>query len=261
MNCGWSERRRSTSTASTSRRTLHRASVSDGPRGEPSVEDTIGILRGLKEKYEAHHKVAIADAALVAAAALSDRYITSRFLPDKAIDLIDESASRLRMEIDSSPEEIDTLQRSVDRLKMEEMAVGRETDEASKARLEKIRADLADKEEELLGLRAKWDQEKSGLDKVGDLKARIDELRSTAERAQRDGDFEQASRILYADIPELEVQLAAAIEETSGRAAMVKDEVGPDDIAEVVAAWTGIPAGRLLQRRDRKAPDDGDRAR
>ncbi len=215
--------------------------------GEPSVEDTIGILRGLKEKYEAHHKVAIADAALVAAAALSDRYITSRFLPDKAIDLIDESASRLRMEIDSSPEEIDTLQRSVDRLKMEEMAVGRETDEASKARLEKIRADLADKEEELLGLRAKWDQEKSGLDKVGDLKARIDELRSTAERAQRDGDFEQASRILYADIPELEVQLAAAIEETSGRAAMVKDEVGPDDIAEVVAAWTGIPAGRLLQ--------------
>ncbi|MGA9147902.1 MAG: AAA family ATPase, partial [Candidatus Nanopelagicales bacterium] len=215
--------------------------------GEPSVEDTIGILRGLKEKYEAHHKVAIADSALVAAAALSDRYITSRFLPDKAIDLIDESASRLRMEIDSSPEEIDTLQRAVDRLKMEEMAVGRETDEASKSRVEKIRADLADKEEELLGLRAKWDQEKSGLDKVGDLKARIDELRSTAERAQRDGDFEQASRILYADIPELEVQLASAIEETSGRAAMVKDEVGPDDIAEVVAAWTGIPAGRLLQ--------------
>ncbi len=215
--------------------------------GEPSVEDTVGILRGLKEKYEAHHKVAIADSALVAAATLSDRYITSRFLPDKAIDLIDESASRLRMEIDSSPESIDTLQRSVDRLRMEEMAVSRETDAASVARLAKIRADLADKEEELRGLRAKWDQEKSGLDRVGDLKARIDELRSVAEKAQRDGDFEQASRVLYGDIPELEAQLASAIEETSGRAAMVSEEVGPDDIAEVVAAWTGIPAGRLLQ--------------
>ncbi len=215
--------------------------------GEPSVEDTIGILRGLKEKYEAHHKVAIADSALVAAATLSDRYITSRFLPDKAIDLIDESASRLRMEIDSSPESIDTLQRSVDRLRMEEMAVSRETDEASIARLTKIRADLADDEEELRGLRAKWDQEKAGLDRVGDLKARIDELRSIAEKAQRDGDFEQASRVLYADIPELETALAAAIEETSGRASMVSEEVGADDIAEVVAAWTGIPAGRLLQ--------------
>ncbi len=215
--------------------------------GEPSVEDTIGILRGLKEKYEAHHKVAIADAALVAAAALSDRYITSRFLPDKAIDLIDESASRLRMEIDSSPEEIDNLQRAVDRLLMEEMAVAKETDEASIERLGKIRADLADKQEQLRGLRAKWDQEKSGLDKVGDLKTQLDELRSIADKAQREGDFERASRILYADIPDLEAQLTAAIDETSGRAGMVSDEVGPDDIAEVVAAWTGIPAGRLLQ--------------
>ncbi len=215
--------------------------------GEPSVEDTIGILRGLKEKYEAHHKVSIADSALVAAATMSDRYITSRFLPDKAIDLIDESASRLRMEIDSSPEEIDTLQRAVDRLRMEEMAVGRETDEASQERVAKIRADLADKEEELRGLRSNWDQEKSGLDKIGELKTRIDELRGVAERAQRDGDFEQASRIVYADIPAVEAELAAAVEETSGRASMVQEEVGADDIAEVVAAWTGIPAGRLLQ--------------
>jgi ATP-dependent Clp protease ATP-binding subunit ClpB len=215
--------------------------------GEPGVEDTIAILRGLKEKYEAHHKVSIADSALVAAATMSDRYITSRFLPDKAIDLIDESASRLRMEIDSSPEEIDTLQRSVDRLRMEEMAVGRETDEASQERAAKIRADLADKEEELRGLRSNWDQEKSGLDKVGELKTRIDELRGVAERAQRDGDFEQASRIIYADIPGIEEELAVAIEETSGRASMVQEEVGTDDIAEVVAAWTGIPAGRLLQ--------------
>jgi len=215
--------------------------------GEPSVEDTIAILRGLKEKYEAHHKVSIADSALVAAATMSDRYITSRFLPDKAIDLIDESASRMRMEIDSSPEEIDTLQRSVDRLRMEEMAVGRETDEASQERAAKIRADLADKEEELRGLRSNWDQEKSGLDKVGELKTRIDELRGAAERAQRDGDFEQASRIIYADIPGIEAELAAAVEETSSRASMVQEEVGADDIAEVVAAWTGIPAGRLLQ--------------
>jgi ATP-dependent Clp protease ATP-binding subunit ClpB len=215
--------------------------------GEPTVEDTIAILRGLKEKYEAHHKVSIADSALVAAATMSDRYITSRFLPDKAIDLIDEAASRMRMEIDSSPEEIDTLQRAVDRLRMEEMAVGRETDEASQERAAKIRADLADKEEELRGLRSNWDQEKSGLDKVGELKTRIDELRGVAERAQRDGDFEQASRIIYADIPGIEAELAAAVEETSGRASMVQEEVGADDIAEVVAAWTGIPAGRLLQ--------------
>lgn len=220
--------------------------------GEPSVEDTIGILRGIKEKYEAHHKVAIADSALVAAATLSDRYITSRFLPDKAIDLVDESASRLRMEIDSSPEEIDSLQRSVDRLKMEELALAKESDAASKDRLERIRADLADKEEELVGLRARWEQEKSGLDRVGDLKIRIDELRMTADRAQRDGDFEQASRILYAEIPQLEDELEEASSAAEGRATMVKEEVGPDDIAEVVASWTGIPAGRLLEAETQK---------
>ncbi len=215
--------------------------------GEPSVEDTIAILRGIREKYEAHHKVAISDAALVAAATLSDRYITARFLPDKAIDLMDEAASRLRMEIDSSPEEIDSLQRQVDRLHMEELALAKESDAASVERLAKLRADLADKEEELGALRARWEQEKSGLDRVGDLKIRIDDLRSAAERAQRDGDFEQASRILYAEIPQLERDLAVAAEETNARAAMVKEEVGPDDVADVVAAWTGIPAGRLLE--------------
>ena len=215
--------------------------------GEPSVEDTIGILRGLKEKYEAHHKVVIADAALVAAAALSDRYITSRFLPDKAIDLVDEAASRLRMEIDSSPVEVDALQRQVDRLLMEELALAKETDDASVARLAKLRADLADKQEQLAALRARWDQEKAGLDRVGDLKIRIDELRMTAERVQREGDFEAAARILYGELPELEEQLGTVAAEVNDRAAMVREEVGPDDVAEVVGAWTGIPAGRLLE--------------
>ena len=215
--------------------------------GEPSVEDTVAILRGIKEKYEAHHKVAIADSALVAAATLSDRYITHRFLPDKAIDLVDEAASRLRMEIDSSPTEIDALQRQVDRMRMEELALVRETDIASVERLAKLRADLADKSEELLGMRARWDAEKDGLDRVGDLKIRIDELRMLAERAQRDSDFEQASRLLYAEIPLLESHLAQAVTASSGRARMVHEEVGPDDIAAVVGAWTGIPAGRLLE--------------
>jgi ATP-dependent Clp protease ATP-binding subunit ClpB len=215
--------------------------------GEPSVEDTVGILRGIKEKYEAHHKVAIADSALVAAATLSDRYITSRFLPDKAIDLVDEAASRLRMEIDSSPVEIDALQRQVDRMRMEELALARETDAASVERLAKLRADLADRSEELVIMRTRWDSEKQGLDRVGELKIRIDELRMLAERAQRDGDFEQASRLLYAEIPQLESQLAEEIASSSDRARMVREEVGPDDVAEVVAAWTGIPAGRLLE--------------
>ena len=215
--------------------------------GEPSVEDTIGILRGLKEKYEAHHKVAISDAALVAAATLSDRYITSRFLPDKAIDLVDEAASRLRMEIDSSPVEIDQLQRQVDRLRMEELALAKETDEASVARLAKLRTDLADKEEQLAALRARWDQEKAGLDRVGDLKIQIDELRMAADRAQREGDFESAARILYGELPALESQLETVAAEANDRSAMVREEVGPDDVAEVVGAWTGIPAGRLLE--------------
>jgi ATP-dependent Clp protease ATP-binding subunit ClpB len=220
---------------------------------EPSVEDTIGILRGLKEKYEAHHKVAIADQAVVAAATLSDRYITSRFLPDKAIDLMDEAASRLRMQIDSSPVEIDELQRAVDRLHMEEMALVKETDEASVERLSKLRADLADKEEALRGLRAQWDAQKSDLDLIGELKIRIDELRSIAERAQRDGDFEQASRILYAEIPALEANLEEAVAANNDRAgAMVAEQVTAEDIAQVVAAWTGIPAGRLLEGETQK---------
>ena len=220
--------------------------------GEPSVEDTVAILRGLKERYEAHHKVAIFEAALVAAATLSHRYIPGRQLPDKAIDLVDEAASRLRMEIDSSPEEIDTLRRQVDRLRMEEMALAREDDPASRARLEKLRADLADRSESLAALTARWEQEKAGLNRVGELKERLDSLRGTAERLQREGDLAGASRILYGEIPGIEKELAAAQAAEAGAAPgaaepMVKDEVGPDDVADVVAAWTGIPAGRLLE--------------
>jgi ATP-dependent Clp protease ATP-binding subunit ClpB len=186
--------------------------------GEPSVEDTIGILRGLKERYEAHHKVAISDAALVAAATLSHRYITGRQLPDKAIDLVDEAASRLRMEIDSSPEEIDALRRQVDRLKMEEMALSREDDPASRERLERLRSDLADRSEQLAALTARWEQEKAGLNRVGELKERLDALRGQAERMQREGDLEGASRLLYGEIPTIDKELARAQEaEASGR--------------------------------------------
>jgi ATP-dependent Clp protease ATP-binding subunit ClpB len=218
--------------------------------GEPSVEDTIAILRGLKERYEAHHKVEIEDSALVAAASLSDRYITGRQLPDKAIDLVDEAASRLRMEIDSSPVEIDVLRRQVDRLKMEELHLSRETDEASQERLGKLRADLADATEQLGALTARWDAEKEGLNRVGDLKARLDDLRTQADRMQREGDYEGASRVLYGDIPQLEKQIEqaqAAESALEGADLMVKERVGADDIAEVISAWTGIPAGRLLQ--------------
>ncbi len=223
--------------------------------GEPSVEDTIAILRGLKGRYEAHHKVQISDAALVAAAALSDRYITARFLPDKAIDLVDEAASRLRMEIDSSPVEVDELRRAVDRMKMEELALSHESDAASRDRLEKLRADLADRQEQLTALTARWEQEKSGLNRVGELKKRLDDLKGQAERAQRDGDYETASRLLYGEIPTLDAEIAEAAaasdrsEEKAipASAPMVKEEVGPDDVADVVSAWTGIPAGRLLE--------------
>jgi ATP-dependent Clp protease ATP-binding subunit ClpB len=236
--------------------------------GEPSVEDTIAILRGLKGRYEAHHKVQISDAALVAAATLSDRYITARFLPDKAIDLVDEAASRLRMEIDSRPVEIDELQRSVDRLKMEEMALEREADPASKERLERLRAELADRQEQLTALVARWEREKASLNKVGELKQRLDDLRGLLERAQRDAEFETASRIMYGEIPAVEAELAEASAlageegsgggtggagqglgsaEVPGGAPMVKEEVGPDDVADVVSSWTGIPAGRLLE--------------
>ncbi|MCE0485929.1 ATP-dependent chaperone ClpB [Ornithinimicrobium sediminis] len=222
--------------------------------GEPSVEDTVAILRGLKERYEAHHKVAIADSALVAAASLSDRYITGRQLPDKAIDLVDEAASRLRMEIDSSPVEVDELRRAVDRLTMEELHLQSEEDEASRDRLERLRADLADRREQLAALTARWEQEKSGLNRVGELKQRLDELRTQAERLERDGDYAGASRLLYGEIPAAERELTAAQEAESsteaadtGVAPMVKEDVGADDIADVISSWTGIPAGRLLE--------------
>jgi ATP-dependent Clp protease ATP-binding subunit ClpB len=228
--------------------------------GEPSVDDTIGILRGLKERYEAHHKVAISDSALVAAATLSNRYISGRQLPDKAIDLVDEAASRLRMEIDSAPEEIDPLRRSVDRLTMEELALANEKDAASVERLAALRADMADKKEELAALNARWESEKAGLNRVGDLKARLDELRSAAEKYQREGDLAAASRILYGELPALERELNAAAEAESARVAgggskqelMVAEEVTADDIAEVISAWTGIPAGRMLQGESQK---------
>ena len=228
--------------------------------GEPSVEDTIAILRGLKGRYEAHHQVQISDAALVAAAALSDRYITARFLPDKAIDLVDESASRLRMEIDSQPVEIDELRRAVDRLKMEELALANQADAASKDRLERLRATMADRQEQLNALVARWEQEKSGLNKVGELKKRLDDLNGQLERAERDHDLDTAARLRHGEIPAVTEQLAEA--STAARSAasdgtgtagiptappMVKDEVGPDDVADVVSSWTGIPAGRLLE--------------
>jgi ATP-dependent Clp protease ATP-binding subunit ClpB len=215
--------------------------------GEPTVEDTIAILRGLKERYEAHHKVAIADAALVAAASLSNRYIPSRQLPDKAIDLIDEAASRLRMEIDSAPLEIDELRRHVDRLKLEEMALKKEKDEASKERLGKLREDLASQQERLGDLQGRWERERASLNRVGDLKTRLDAARVEAERAQREGNLERASRLLYADIPALEREVMEAERAESSEDRMVNDQVTDEDIAAVIAAWTGIPVGRLLQ--------------
>jgi ATP-dependent Clp protease ATP-binding subunit ClpB len=217
--------------------------------GEPSVDDSIAILRGLKERYEAHHKVAIADSALVAAAALSNRYISSRQLPDKAIDLIDEAASRLRMEIDSAPVEIDELRRSVDRLKLEELALKREKDDASRDRLEKLRTDLGHRETKLKDLQARWERERADLNRVGNLKEKVDALRMRAERAQREGNLEEASRLLYGEIPVIERELAAAeqAEEHSDEPRMVNDQVTDEDIAAVVAQWTGIPMGRLLQ--------------
>ncbi len=229
--------------------------------GEPSVEDTVAILRGLKERYEAHHKVTIADSALVAAAALSDRYISGRQLPDKAIDLVDEAASRLRMELDSSPVEIDELQRAVTRLEMEEVVLSESDDDASRERLERLRADLADRREELAALTARWEAEKAGHNRVGDLRARLDELRVEAERKLREGDLEGAARIQYGEIPAVEHELAdaeraeadtSAAEDVAHETPMIADKVGADEIAEVVSAWTGIPAGRLLQGEQEK---------
>ena len=220
--------------------------------GEPSVEDAIAILRGLRERYEAHHKVRITDSALVAAAALSDRYITSRKLPDKAIDLVDEAASRLRMEIDSSPEEIDMLRRDVDRMLMQELHLKNEEDAASRERLAALRSELADAQEKLRGLEARWEQEKSGLNRVGDLKEKIDALRVEADKAQRAGDLGRASQLLYGEIPVIEQQLVDAEKTDADASRMVSDEVSETDIAEVVAAWTGIPVGRMLQGESEK---------
>ncbi|MFK4791164.1 ATP-dependent Clp protease ATP-binding subunit [Microbacterium sp. ZW T5_56] len=215
--------------------------------GEPTVEDTIAILRGLKERYEAHHKVAIADNALIAAASLSHRYIPSRQLPDKAIDLIDEAASRLRMEIDSAPLEIDELRRHVDRLKLEELALKKEKDDASRARLKKLREDLEQQESRLRDLQQRWDEERASLNRVGDLKTRLDAARSEAERAQREGNLERASRLLYADIPALERELGEAEKAENNEDRMVNDQVTDENIADVISAWTGIPVGRLMQ--------------
>ena len=214
--------------------------------GEPSVADTVAILRGLRERYEAHHKVRITDQALVAAASLSSRYISGRQLPDKAIDLIDEAASRLRMEIDSSPEEIDTLRRQVDRLTMEQFALEKEEDAASRDRLGRLQAELADTAERLRGLEARWEAEKSSLNRVGDLKAQTDELRTEADRLQREGNFARASEILYGQIPALERELDAAAS-AERAASMVSEEVDANDIAEVVSAWTGIPVGKMME--------------
>lgn len=230
--------------------------------GEPSVEDTIAILRGLKQRYEAHHKVTIGDDALVAAATLSNRYISGRQLPDKAIDLVDEAAAHLRMELDSSPEEIDELQRKVTRLEMEEMQLKKAEDPASKERLGKLQAELADTREKLSGLKARWDAEQAGHNKVGDLRAKLDDLRVQADKYTREGNLAEASKILYGEIPAIQKELAAAesadAESADAGAAnpadepMVPDRVDADSVAEIVSDWTGIPVGRLMQGENEK---------
>lgn len=215
--------------------------------GEPSVEDTVAILRGLKERYEAHHKVVIADSALVAAAALSNRYITARQLPDKAIDLIDEAASRLKMEIESSPVEIDELRRVVDRMRIEELALKKEKDDASKARLTKLREDLETKSSELEALQERWAAEKASLHDVGELKTQLNDARIELDRAMREGNYQEASKLNYEVIPGIEesIQRAESTERSDDR--MVNDQVTDEDIAAVVAAWTGIPVDKLTQ--------------
>ena len=217
--------------------------------GEPTVEDTVGILRGLKERYEVHHGVRIQDSALVSAAALSDRYITSRFLPDKAIDLVDEAASRLRMEIDSRPEEIDNVERVVRRLEIEEMALAKETDVASKERLEKLRSELADEKEKLAGLTARWENEKGSIDSLRGLKEELDHLRRDSEIAEREGDFAKVAELRYGRIPDVEKKLQEAETTVAAQQSdmMLTEEVTPDTIADVVSAWTGVPAGKMLQ--------------
>ena len=230
--------------------------------GEPSVEDTIAILRGLKQRYEAHHKVTIGDDALVAAATLSNRYISGRQLPDKAIDLVDEAAAHLRMELDSSPEEIDELQRRVTRLEMEEMQLKKAEDPASKERLGKLQAELADTREKLSGLKARWDAEQAGHNKVGDLRAKLDDLRVQADKYTREGNLAEASKILYGEIPSIQKELAAAENADAesqdsgagqpGAEPMVPDRVDADSVAGIVSDWTGIPVGRLMQGENEK---------
>ncbi len=218
--------------------------------GEPSTEDTIGILRGLKERYEVHHGVRITDAALVAAATLSDRYIADRFLPDKAIDLVDEAASRLRMEIDSRPVEVDEIERAVRRLEIEEMALAKEPDEASALRLERLRKELADRREQLSALSERWRNEKEHITKISTAKEQLEALRGEAERAERDGDLGRAAELRYGRIPALTRELADAEAELTvlqADGAMLKEEVGVDDIAAVISSWTGIPAGRMME--------------
>lgn len=225
--------------------------------GEPSVEDTVTILRGLKQRYEAHHKVTISDDAIVAAATLSNRYITGRQLPDKAIDLVDEAAAHLRMELDSQPEEIDELQRKVTRLEMEEMQLKKAEDAAAKERLEKLQEELANSREKLAGLKARWDAEKAGHNKVGDLRAQLDAKRVEADKFTREGNLEQASRILYGEIPSIqkaleEAESEAANAKSEAKEPMVSDQVDADSIAGVVSEWTGIPVGRLMQGENEK---------
>ena len=217
---------------------------------EPSVEDTIAILRGLKEKYEVHHGVRIQDPALVAAAVLSDRYVTGRFLPDKAIDLIDESASRLRIEIDSMPIEIDEVTRRIQQLEIERVALQKETDPASKQRLERLEKELADLREQAEGMTAHWQQEKERIGKIRELKAQIEEVRSEFDRAERDGDLERAAELRFGRLVELEKQLEdenGRLEELQSELKMLKEEVTEEDIAEVVSTWTGIPVSRLME--------------
>ena len=214
--------------------------------GEPTVEDTIGILRGLKERYEVHHGVRIQDSALVSAAELSNRYITNRFLPDKAIDLVDEAGSRLRMQIDSSPQEIDELERVVRRLEIEEIALEKESDAASQERLEHLREELADQRERLGEMKARWENEKAEVNKVQSAKEELERLRNESEIAERDGDYAKVSELRYGRIPELEAEVAKVESEASNKT-MLEEEVTPDTIADVVSSWTGIPAGKMMQ--------------
>ncbi len=215
---------------------------------EPTVEDTISILRGLKEKYEQHHKVRISDSALVSAAMLSNRYITDRFLPDKAIDLVDESAARLRMQVDSKPEELDELDRRIMQLKIEREALKKETDQASRDRLDRLEKDLSGLEESADALTAKWQSEKQKLGLAADLKTRLDAARNELAIAQRKGEFQRAGELAYGEIPKLEAELAEAEkqgEDTAG--GMVEETVSPDHIAHIVSRWTGIPVDKMLE--------------